>query len=60
MHNGLIPVHITELSMTVIGLNESTSINLCIITVATEQTLLHLNPADDPVCFHIKNPVLQS
>lgn len=60
MHNGLITVHITALSMTVIGLNESTSINSCIITVATEQTLLHLKPTDDPVCHHIRTPVLQS
>lgn len=60
MHNGLIPVHITALSMIVIGLNESTNINLCIITVATEQTLLHLKPADDPVCLYRKTPVLQS
>jgi hypothetical protein len=60
MHNGLIPAHITALSMTVTGLNESTSINSCIITVATEQTLLYLKPADGPVCHHIRTPVLQS
>lgn len=60
MHNGLILVHITALSMIVLGLNESESINLCIITVATEQTLLHLKPADDLVCLQIRTPVLQS
>jgi len=60
MHNDLISVHITALSMTGIGLNESTSINSSIITVATEQTPLHLKPADDPVCLHIKTTLLQS
>jgi hypothetical protein len=44
LHNGLIPVHITALSMTAIVLNASRIIiSMYIITVATEHTLLHLN-----------------